>query len=523
MSYPKQTLKLSLRNGLNLDVDPSELQNEFYSEGNNILFRKGFAQSIKGSRTIYTSQLTSSGLDEISHIVNTQLGSENYWILINLDGQVWLITPNSATQIDNSLLAASQYPHDISSALINGIPVINCPFSIPLYWPGAGNLLPLPDWNENKRARKIVVFKYHIFALDILIDSQSFPNLVEWSSAAEPGTIPAFWNPDSSNDAGSSELADGVGGLLTALPMRDTLMLYKKSTTYAAQFVGGNSVFGFKKVDASHGTLNRNSVCDIGGKHFIVEQNDIVINDGTTRTSIGHNRIKDYLFNDLDSAQYEKLFVVYNRAANEVLISYPTAEFSECNKGIIYNLDTKSFSVRDLPQDFQLQSNVSGINHAINGLVDETPQLVYHDLPVTYDSVDIPYQTELAIQKESFVFAGNSYLEIQDVDDYPSVINRSYVQKLDLDFGDPLRYKFVKRIHVLLKTGFEEVRILVGTRENLNDDIVWSSEFLMTEPANYIDPLVMGKYISVEVRTFNIEAGFFINQIKIEAELRGYF
>ena len=530
MSYPKKVLTISPLRGVNLDVSPSEAGPDFYSEGSNFLFRENFPQYIGGARVAYSNSMLAAENDMIVHAINTQISDQNYWIVISLDGTSRLILSNSSEVIDNGILAPVEKPSDISSDLINGVPVINSPFSVPVYWPGAGNFLPLPGWDENNRARKIVVFKYHIFALDIIINSQSFPNLLQWSSAAEPGTIPQNWIPDSSNDAGSTELSDGAGGLLTAIPLRDTLVIYKKSTAYACQFVGGNAVFAFKKVDASHGALNRNSVCDIGDKHFIVEQNDIVLSDGTTRRSLGHNRIKKYLFNTMPPSQYEKLFVIYNRIFNEVLIAFAEAGQETCNKALIYHIDSDTFSPpRDLPLDNQLQSNVSGATHAVVGFVDDQEiPLVYEDVDDFYDDYDEYYQTELVIEKESLVIVGHNFLEVQDSDTEPEFLNGPFfIRMLDLDFGDPRRFKFVKSVRVYLSDALPEFdlpRILLGSRDKLTESIDWTSENVFDpEQGDIVNIFKMGRYISIEYRHTSAAIDVKINRIEIEAELRGYY
>ena len=164
------------------------------------------------------------------------------------------------------------------------------------------NLANLTDWTATETCQFITAFQYHLFALDISGPGGTFPSLLRWSDAAAPGTIPASWTPSASTEAGDVELSDSPGRLLCAYPLRDSLIIYKRSAMYQAKYVGGDNVFNFRKVQAASGALTRRSVCDVNGQHVVVTDGDIIQTDGSNRRSLGEARVKDWLFNQLDQS-----------------------------------------------------------------------------------------------------------------------------------------------------------------------------------------------------------------------------
>jgi hypothetical protein len=511
MSYPKQLLRMRPV-GIVSDIPSSELPNQFYSGGHNVNFRNGQTNRIKGFRDAYVTALATVSPGTILHVVPVTFGATNYWLLFEADGSVWAIQTSSATQIDDSLFSAITLPQNFSSALLNGIPIISNAADEPVYWPGTGDMAVLPDWTATESAGFITVFRFHIFAMNIDGPGGTFRNLVKWSSAAEPGTVPSEWVPDASNTAGDVELADGAGGILCAYPLRDNLIFYKSATKYIGQFVGGNQIFGFRKVDSKHGSLTKRSVCDLGEVHLVVEQGDIVLSDGINRKSIGESRNKDLFFNQLDQDNFGQTLCVFNPSTNEVLICYPSAGADSLDTAMIYNIANDSFGFRDLPN----------IYHAGIGFVDDTSEsAIWDDATATWEDVLGTWATyaKTVVASESLLLASADNLELQD-DETEQVVAAS-VSKLDITFDAPERIKFVKRLHVRAKAGFEQLLIRVGSRMTPTDDIEWSNEVALNEPDQIVNIIAQGRYISYEIRSNNDKA-WTVTAVDIEAEMRGY-
>lgn len=511
MSYPKRLLRLRPSRGIISDIPAHEIGPEYYSGGQNVIFRRGFPNRVKGSRDAYVASIVIAAPAQIFHLLNAPLAGTNWWLVFEADGTAWAIEGSSASQIDNMLLSSVSSPSVYSSTLLNGIPIISNSTDDVVYWPGSGNLLVLPGWTATETAKFIVAFRFHIFAMDISGPGGTFPNLVKWSSAAEPGTIPDSWTPDPSNTAGDVELSDGKGPVLCGVPLKDNLILYKQTMSYGAQFVGGNQVFSFHALNRSKGALNRHSVSDIGERHLIVEQGDITISDGINRQSIGQSRMKDFLFDQLDQDNFENLFTIFFPPTNEVLIAFPTTGAEFPNLALVYKIDADSFGIRDLPN----------IEHAATGFVTDTveSQAWDDDSQVWDDDNSAWNSSSIFASTESLVFARLNDIELQNTND--SVTMEAFIGKHDLTFGEPERLKFVRRLHVRAEEGYGTLLVRVGSRMTPNDDIAWTAEVALIEPEQIINVITIGRYISFEIRS-NSDKAWVVNAVELEAELRGY-
>ena len=512
MSYPKQTVQLRPTRGFISDTPAHEVGPDFFTLMTNVITRGGFAQRVPGSRSIYGTALAVAAPGQLMHAINVDSSGTNYWLVFEDDGTAWYIEGGNATQMDNGLLAAVGNPVNFSSGLLNGVPVISNGADEPVFWAGPGNLASLTDWTATESCGFLAVSQYHLFALDISGPGGTYPNLLKWSDAAEPGTIPDSWTPAADNEAGDVELSDSPCGLLCAYPLRDSLMIYKRSAMYQAKYVGGNNIFNFRKVQSTSGALTRRSVCDVNGMHLVISDGDIVLTDGSSRRSIGEARVKDWFFNQLDQTNYPNTFCAYNRAQHEVVIGFPTAGAEFCNSSLVYNVDLDSFGVRDLAD--LVQAPVGFIN-------DTAESNRWQDRTETWAvSVGAWGSSTVSSARDSMVFIHSDEMHQQDVTDAETVA--AYLGKYSMDFGDSARVKLLRRIHVQARAGYGTLYVRAGGQMHPNDSITWSSEVTITDPEQVVNLFAQGRYISVEVRSAGSNV-WKITGLDLEVEQRGYF
>ncbi len=511
MSYPKELIRLRPMRGFISDTPPHEVGPDFWTLADNVIFRDGFPTRVLGSRNAYSTALGVAAPGQLMHAINAEVSDTNYWLLFESDGTAWAIEGSNATQIDGALLQAVANPFEHSSALLNGLPIYSNGSDEPVYWAGA-NLITLPGWTATETCNFIAVFKFHVFALDIDGPGGTFPNLLKWSAAAQPGTVPNSWTPAASNQAGDVELSDSPGPLLCAYPLRDNLIIYKKSAMYQCSYVGGNQIFSFRKAKSSSGALTRRSVCDIGEQHFVVTDGDIVLTDGLNRRSVGESRVKDWLFNQLDQDNFRNLFCSYNRGRDEVLVGFPQAGNEFCNLALVYDVSTDSFGVRDL----------DNVVHAPVGFVnDEVESNTWADRSdVWADAADPWGSSTIAAARDSIVHVRASTLRQQDVSDSEAVA--ASLGKSGMHLGEPERVKFVRRVHVRARENYGTLLVRVGASMTPNGPVTWSSEVSITDPEQIVNCFAQGRYIAIELRTTGSDV-WKITGVDIEAEFRGYF
>lgn len=505
-------LRLQPKRGFISDTADQEASEEFYTECGNVIFRDGFATRVRGTRATYVPEVAAIAPDEFYHAINTDLTGANWWLMLENDGTVTAMQAGVVDNIDNALFGPVTRPWQYSSALINGIPVISNSLNEPVYWPGAGNLQLLPDWPVTESCKSISVLKFHVFACNISGVGGQFDNLVRWSNATEPGTVPSSWTPAADNDAGSVVLADSPGAILCAVPLGDSLFIYKRAAAYQVRYVGGQNVFSFRRVESASGALTSRSVCDIGGAHLVVTDGDIILTDGTTNRSIGESRVKDWLFDQLDSTESGQLFCEYNAVRDEVVIGFPTIGSQYCNSALIYDISRDAFGVVSLPQ----------VTHAPIGLIrDTTPADTWANRTEVWASATQPWSaspTDTAINSQMFLTA----IEFIQSDSPSQTILDAVIGRSGLTFGDPERVKFVKSVRVRTRSTHGDLIVKVGGQMVANGPTTFSNEVVITGNEEIANCFAVGRYITVSIRSADSNP-WKITGIDLEAELRGYY
>lgn len=509
MSYPKRTLQFRPARGYAADTPAPELAPEFWGGAiQNAVFRNGFARRVSGSRGAY-----GAWPDPLLHLLNARVSTTNFWLGWGADSITARETSNSDGVTPSGGLQTVDNPWQYSSALLNGVPAFTNGLDAPHYWAGdvGTPFEELPGWPAGTTCKTLTAFKYHFFALDIDEPGGHFEGKLMWSDAAEPGTVPSSWTPAANNEAGDTELSDTPGPLMCAVPIRGSLLIYKRSSLYAADYVGVGEIYTFRPLFSNMGALTRRAVCDVNGQHVVVTDGDIVLTDGTNRRSIGEARMRERLFANIDNEHYENLYTVHNRAKGEVLIAFPESGFAFCTKALVYDVARDSFGERDLD---------SATCAAVGVVNDTSTSEIIDDQDIIIDDDDrFLNQANFSLATESLVIGVDDVSEQQDTQD--AVTLPAKIGRYDLIMGDATRLKFVKRVHVRAELNSGTLFVRVGSRMTPDSVISWSDEQTLAEGEQIVNTFAQGRYISFEIRSAGSDV-WCVTGVDLEYELRGY-
>ncbi len=500
------------------------------TQGENVVFRVGMPERAPSKRDAYG---TLSG--EAFGLLNVQFGAQNFWVY---QGAQNSYVVEGDTHTDITLAAGLQQAannYQISLVSLNGIPCLNNTVNAPMYWGGdvTTKFLALPGWPDGERAKVLVAFRFHLFAMNIE-GATTLPSKVMWSDAAAPGNVPTTWVAAASNEAGSAQLSDTPGEIITAAPLRNELFIYKNGSTHAAVYVGpgqgpndADNIFSFRTVFAEMGALTRHSVVDINGRHFVVTDGDVVIHDGVAFQSIVKNRRKRHLFGSLDQTNYQKLFVVFYRAKDEVWICYPESGQQLCTRAMIYDIGNDSWGDREL---------LPGVNMGAVGIVsDNVSTNVWDNIPDIWDTYNRIWDEQTySLATRALVFSTAPYTDPQtfstptprlwEIDSGDQSLRTALVRN-GLDLGEPERFKMVKRVHVRVDASAEiELQVRVGGSVTADGEIQWAvmQPFKTRNGAGFVNCIVVGKFFHYEI-IGQTEINWRLSALDLEYELRGYF
>lgn len=479
--------------GVVRDLSVTELPVNAWSDALNIRFLDGMAYQSYGHESIYPPAVTPL------HLLPVTVAGDKAWLyagaaklyIVSSAGVHANITRQTAS-VDVNYTAT---PNAWTSCVLGGVPILNNGVDAPQQWLLTGKATALSAWPAATTCAVMRAFKNSLIALDVTKGAVRYPYMVKWSHPADPGTVPATWDPaDATKDAGEFDLSDGYGYIIDGLALRDSFMIYKTDGVFRLDYTGGAFIYRNQKVLGMSGALARNCVAEIDGMHFVLTASDIVIHDGQQASSILDKKARRSFFSDMDSANAGLSFVFRNPFFNEVWVCYPQAGSSVCDKALIYNWVDKTVTYRTLPN----------LHHAACG------PLGYAPAAATWDADTTPWGADLGVWNGSDTLPGSvkvllassqSKLFLLDsIATFDSVKAVSYLERTGLHFDAPEKIKTIRGIRPRIQgsTG-DTVMVSVGSSAEPYGEPTYSPAvpFVIGQTVS-CDAFASGRYLAVK-------------------------
>lgn len=167
------------------------------------------------------------------------------------------------------------------------------------------------------------------------------PHMVKWSHPADPGSVPISWDhTDPTRDAGEVELPDHQAGVIVeALPLGDTMFIYKENSIWRMRFIGGRFIFDVGKAAwvTTQGCIAMNCVgiTSDGTRHIVCGQDDIYWHNGSQVVSILTDRQRRRLFDEFDTNNAAKAFMMDYPSRKQMYFCYPTSGSVYPNRALV--------------------------------------------------------------------------------------------------------------------------------------------------------------------------------------------
>ncbi len=400
---------------------------------------------------------------------------------------------------------------------LNGIPVWNHRQSTPHYHDGVvtNRMLELPAWPAGWFCNRMASFKFYLIAIGGGDASTDIEDQIRWSSSADPGLLPAEWLPTPENDAGDMALADTPGPILDALPLRDSLMVYKGTGMYILQFIGGIFVFGQRKLFSETGLLGENCAVAYRGKHYCVTEGDIIVHDGSQARSIADGAIRNRIFDDISGLYINRAFAYLDPLTLDFCFCWPSRSSAGwCDRRARYhvgggpNEGTWTLeSLNDEVSDVEAGAyTVTGVGGDWDGATGD-----WDTRPGEWDDA-----AEVNIGDQTM----EAYYEIQQLGQPQwggarNVENPSTELRWESKQLNPRGSAYVDHMWPLLNNpGGAQIFVSFGFQEDRNDPITWSEEELCDQLSG-VDVALRGRYFSVRITSEDVRdwscAGFDID------------
>jgi hypothetical protein len=156
------------------------------------------------------------------------------------------------------------------------------------------------------------------------------PLSIRFASQEDPFT----WTSTATNTAGELRIGSGTH-IVKAVETKREIIVFTDVAAYSMQFLGPPDTFGIQQVAAGTTICGYNSAVAVDDTIFWMGINTFYVYSGQTQELVCP--MLNYVFNDFNKGESDKVFAACNSEFNEVTWFYPSASSSENDLYITYN------------------------------------------------------------------------------------------------------------------------------------------------------------------------------------------
>jgi len=136
------------------------------------------------------------------------------------------------------------------------------------------------------------------------------------------------------NTAGGQRLSDG-NRIQTAVRARGQILILTDTSLHGMQYIGPPYTFGFQQLGSNCGALGPNSAIEVNGLAFWMGHEAFYVFDGTVKKL--PCTLQDYVFDDINLVQEDKVFAALNSDFNEVTWFYCSFTSDYIDRCVTFN------------------------------------------------------------------------------------------------------------------------------------------------------------------------------------------
>jgi len=145
---------------------------------------------------------------------------------------------------------------------------------------------------------------------------------------------PADWAATATNTAGELRLGSG-SEIVCALETRQQILVFTDTTLYAMQYLGPPFTFGVGAISENISIQSPNSAASVNDLVFWMGRNEFYAYGGAVERL--PCTVRDYVFDDFNAGQAEKVVSGVNSTNSEVWWFYPSAASESVDRYVVYN------------------------------------------------------------------------------------------------------------------------------------------------------------------------------------------
>ena len=185
-------------------------------------------------------------------------------------------------------------------------------------------------------ANKVIVsdIDRHViaFGANPLGSTTQDPLLIRFSDQEDP----ANWTPSTTNTAGDLRIGTG-SEIVTAVETRQQILVFTDKSLHTMQYLGPPYTFGVQMVAENITIRSPNAAVAIEDRVYWMGATEFMVYTGAVQNL--NCTLKEYVFDDLNLGQTEKVFAAANTSYGEVWWFYPSGDSLNIDKYVVYNYE----------------------------------------------------------------------------------------------------------------------------------------------------------------------------------------
>lgn len=175
------------------------------------------------------------------------------------------------------------------------------------------------------------------------------------------------WTPSLATQATAGRLVATAGRLTAGARMGEYAVAYKQRSIYLGQYVGAPTVWNWIQVPGGDaGCVGKEAICDIGGAHFFVGDDNMWIFDGTRPIAVADGTVRQWFYDHCNPQYRYRTICTFDRQKNLVWVFFPSNSSSTPDSAIVYHIVGKRWGIANRAIEAALNYVAPGVT--IDGL-----------------------------------------------------------------------------------------------------------------------------------------------------------
>ena len=264
------------------------------------------------------------------------------------------------------------------------------------------------------------------------------PMFVRFSNQEDVNTF----TETATNTAGGQRLTDG-SRIVSAVRSRGQILIWTDTSLHGMQYIGPPYTFGFNQLGANCGCAGPHAAVDVNGLAFWMGTDSFYLFDGTVKKI--PCTVHDYVFDDFNKVQADKVRCGINSQYNEVTWFYPSFTSDFIDRCVTFNYVENCWSIGTLArtawEDIGTYDSPLGAEYLPTG----TQPYEVSDIYGVTAGRSIVYRHEIGTDAngapiDSFIYSG--YFDIGDGDNM--LLMRRFIPDFKEQVGDLTVYLYLR-------------------------------------------------------------------------------